>query len=398
MTTLTSRKPSVLVLILLISFPSVAAVLISPALPDISKALHISASSTQWIILLFLIGYTLGQVIYAPIANRFGRKPAIYTGFVIYFLGIAICWAGIHTHIYSLLLIGRLLMALGSAVGMVISFTLINDSYQPQESRSIIGYTVLAYAFMPAVAIFAGGWITHLFSWAACFDGYMVWGLVVLGLCFTLPETLKLEDHTPISLDRIKERFKLGFGNRQLVLFSAIYGLMASYIYIIASAAPFIGIDTIGLTAAHYGTIILIPYVGQLIGGTFAGKLSHRIGAYAMMKLGYATTILGSLLMFLLFLMHLINVFTLVAPLFFIMLGLPIVYSATTMMALLNFKDKATGSAVMSFITMGIAFIASCLLIITPSEHAILMPSLFLVITFLAILVFWDAKRRFQDA
>lgn len=398
MTHLTTKKPSILLLILLISFPSATAVLISPALPDISRALQISVSSTQWIILLFIIGYAVGQIIYAPIANRFGRKPAIFTGFAIYFLGIAVCWLGIDFGQFSLLLLGRFLMAIGSAVGMVISFTIINDSYAPQESRSIIGYTVLAYAFMPAIAIFIAGWITHLFSWAACFDAYVAWGLVVLLLCFTLPETLKPEDKALMHLSDITRRFKLGFSSRQLVLFSCIYGLMASYIYIIASAAPYIGIDTIGLTAAHYGTIILIPYLGQLIGGTFAGKLSHKISAYGIMKIGYATTIFGSLCMFFLFLVHYINVWTLILPLFFIMLGLPIVYSATTMMALLNFKDKATGSAIMSFITMGIAFLASVLLTMMPSQHAITMPILFLVVTILAIVVFWDAKRRFQDS
>ena len=105
-----------------------------------------------------------------------------------------------------------------------------------------------------------------------------------------------------------------------------------------------------------------------------------------------------SVLMFILFLFGWINVYSLVIPLVSIMIGLPIVYSACTMMALVNFKDKATGSAVMSFITMGIAFLASCLLIAISSEHAITMPCLFLIITILAILVFWDAKRRYSEA
>jgi MFS family permease len=398
MTSLSHKKPTVFALIMLIGFPSVAAVLISPALPDISRAFGISATMTQWTILLFIVGYALGQIIYAPIANRFGRKPAIYAGITLYFISILVCFIGIHFNSYSLFLIGRFIMSLGSAVGMVISFTLINDSYQPQESRAIIAYTVLAYAFMPAVAIFIGGWLIHLFSWVACFDAYAVLGLLVLGMCFTLPETLKPENQIPIRIAHVTARFKLGFGSRQLVLFSCMYGLMAAYIYIIASAAPFIGINTIGLTTAHYGTVILIPYLGQLAGGIFAGKLSHRINAYAMMTIGYTATILGSVLMFILFLFGWINVYSLVIPLVSIMIGLPIVYSACTMMALVNFKDKATGSAVMSFITMGIAFLASCLLIAISSEHAITMPCLFLIITILAILVFWDAKRRYSEA
>ena len=397
MDNISSKKPSVFSLIILISFPSASAVLMSPTLPDISRAFSISVDDTQWMILLFIIGYALGQIIYAPIANRFGRKPAIYTGVAIYFIGNAICFMGIDYHLYSLLLIGRLLLALGSAVGMVISFTMINDSYAPQESRSIIGYTVLAYAFMPALGIFIGGWVTHFFSWIACFDVYVIFGLIVLVLSFTLPETLKPSEKSPINFTHVLNRFTAGFSNRQLVLFSCIYGLMASYIYIIASSAPFIAINRMSLTAAHYGTLMIIPYCGQFIGGTFAGKLSHRFKPFTMMSIGYGTAIFGSLLMFILFLFNWINVYTLIIPMISIMFGLPIVYSATTMMALLNFKDKATGSAVMSFITMSIAFLASCLLLVIHNQHPITMPILFLIVTCLAIMVFRDGKRRFKD-
>ena len=129
------KKPHILALILLIGFPSVSVVLISPALPKISQVFHITASYAQQIIFLFIIGYALGQLLYPPFANRYGRKIAIYIGLTLYFISWLLCLVGIHWQSFAMILLGRFGMALGSAVGMVISFTLINDVYEPKQAR-----------------------------------------------------------------------------------------------------------------------------------------------------------------------------------------------------------------------------------------------------------------------
>ena len=123
------KKPHLACLMLLIGFPSVATVFISPALPQIGSFYHISPAYTQQLMSLFVVGYAIGQLFYPPIANRFGRKIAIYSGLVLYLFACLVCLAGIYSHIFSLLLIGRLLMALGASVGMAITFTIINDFY-----------------------------------------------------------------------------------------------------------------------------------------------------------------------------------------------------------------------------------------------------------------------------
>jgi MFS family permease len=393
----TQKKPHILALILLIGFPSVSVVLISPALPLISQVFHITASYAQQIIFLFIIGYALGQLLYPPFANRYGRKVAIYLGLALYFMSLFLCFIGIHWYSFPMILIGRFGMALGSAVGMVISFTLINDVYQPKQARSIIGYTVLSYAFMPAVGIFIGGWVTHLFSWKACFNAYGIWGLIVLLATFTLPETLDKAKRKPIHIGKLLQHYLASLGHWQLVIFSVIYGLMASFIYVTASAAPFVAVNRIGMTAAHYGTLILLPYGGQLIGALIAGRMSQKLTGYQIMRLGYSLTIAGCIALFICFLLNCVTVWSLFIPLFFVMMGLPITYSAVAVMAMAGAEDKASSSAVMSFITMVICYGVSILLIWIPTQHVMTMPIIFLIIAVLAMLAFWDAKRRYQD-
>ena len=395
--TLNSKPPSLFCLILLISFPSVVAVVVSPALPTISDSFNIPNGYTQQLMTIFIIGYALGQLVYSPFANRFGRKIAIYLGIVLYLLSSLVCLVGIYVHNIEIIILGRFFMALGSSVGMIISFTIIHDFYPPEQARPIVSYTVLAYAFMPALAIAMGGFITTHFSWVGCFYFCLFYGVFIIIVSTRLPETLQNKNIEALRIKVLIKSYSHAFRTWRLLLFSMIYGLMGAFIYIIASSAPFIGIDEIGLSSANYGALLLIAYSGQFIGALSAGQLSQQFSAYQVMVFGYSSTIFGSVFMLICFMLHWINVFSLIAPIFFIMMGLPMTYSSVTVMALLGYQDKATGSAVMTFITMLITLIATFVLTILPNRNPLIMPLLFIAILIAAIIAFWHAWRHFGD-
>src|SRR5271156_684920 len=121
-----------LTLLLMISFASVNAVLFTPALPNIAHFFAISDSTAQLTITWFLIGYALGQLLYGPLANRFGRKKALFVGIGLQIISSFICVASGLAHTYWLLVTGRLLLALGSGVGLKMAFTLVNECYPAQ--------------------------------------------------------------------------------------------------------------------------------------------------------------------------------------------------------------------------------------------------------------------------
>ena len=87
------------------------------ALPDIERFFTISDSAAEHTITWFLIGYALGQLLYGPLANRFGRKKGLFAGISLQIISSFLCVASGLIHIYWLLIIGRLFLALGSGVG-----------------------------------------------------------------------------------------------------------------------------------------------------------------------------------------------------------------------------------------------------------------------------------------
>src|ERR1700722_395130 len=118
----TKSKPSFFTLLLMISFASVNAVLFAPALPDIARYFSISDNTAQQTMTWFLVGYALGQLIYSPFANRFGRKPALYIGISLQIISSLLCVLSGAIHEYWLLVLGRFFLALGAGVGLKMTF------------------------------------------------------------------------------------------------------------------------------------------------------------------------------------------------------------------------------------------------------------------------------------
>ena len=181
------KKPSLLTLLLLMPFASVAAVLFTPALPGIANAFHISESAAGSAMTIFLLGYALGNLPYGPFAKRFGRKPAIYCGVALTLLGcLLVLFAG-KILSWNLFLFGRFLTALGSSVGMKISFTMIADAFQEAEATKTVSLATLAFAVAPGLSIALGGFLTTDYGWESCFYAVLLYSLVILGFSIFLP-------------------------------------------------------------------------------------------------------------------------------------------------------------------------------------------------------------------
>ena len=103
-----------------------------------------------------MIGYAAGQLIYGPIANRFGRVKTLHIGLSIAILGTIFSILSSPFESFVLLLFGRFIEAIGCSVGLVISFTIINDFYYSHQARKIFAIFMVSAAIVPGIAIMIG--------------------------------------------------------------------------------------------------------------------------------------------------------------------------------------------------------------------------------------------------
>jgi len=382
---MTAKKPSLLTLLLLMPFASISAVLFTPALPEIAKVLRVSDGEVQTSMSLFLLGYAFGNLLYGPIAKRFGRKPAIYLGVIIALFGSSLTLLAGKNHFFGLFLTGRFLSALGSSVGMKISFTIIADAFNQAQATKKLALATLAFAIAPGLAVGSGGVLTTYYGWESCFYALIAYSCLVFVLSLFLPETAPYLDKGALNFQNIKATYKRKLQNKKLVYSALIMGCVTSIIYLFSTLAPFLGINRIGLTPEEYGFLNFIPPFG-LIGGSLASHwLATRKEKLAVIQLGGLIALLAICIMFVFFTLGKINLWTLFLPIPFILVGTSLVFNNASTFAMNHMQDKSNGSAIMSFLNMALATVAVLAAQSIRSPTPLLMPTLFLFFAFLLL-------------
>lgn len=390
---LDTKEPHVISMMLLSAFAIMGALVMTPSLPKMSIFFGTSVGVTQLTVTCFLLGYALGQLIYGPIANRYGRKPALYVGIIIATIGSLFSILASPIESFNLLIVGRFLEALGASAGLVVSITIINDFYTPVGVRRIMGWIMLAFSVVPGVAIFLGGFIAQYLGWQACFYFLLIYGLLLAIPIWRLPETI--EQHDPCALNRryLISKYINVFKNKRLVAFGCISGFSSGCLYIYGAQGPFIGIHLLGFQAAFYGTLALTPYFGTLIGSLLSVRLSH-INHIRILGFGYLCEIIASIIMLACFSLGFVSLWSLILPMALFCLGHSFVISIAYSSAMQDETDKANGSAVLGFTNMAIPVLLTLSMGLLHSSSPTLMPILLLTSMILMFVVYFFFARK----
>lgn len=384
---LSGKEPPILSLTLLSAFAVMGAILMTPALPAIAQYFNISVGSTQLTVTTFLLGYALGQLIYGPIANRLGRKPAFYIGIAIATLGSVFSILASPVESFHLLIVGRLLEALGSSAGLVVCFTLINDFYYPKEARHVTGLMMVAFAIVPGIAIAIGGILTQYVNWQACFYFLLLYGLLLIYPAISLPETMSQRDPHALHYQYLFKNYGKMLLNKKLVGYSLCSGFSSGCIYVFGADGPFIGIHLLHIAPATYGLLGLTPFIGTLLGCLINIRLT-RVDTKPMLKIAFFLELIAALIMLSSFIFHLITLTTLLLPMGLLCIGHAILTSTALSLAMTQTEDRANGSAIMNFVAMSMPVLMTFLLGILHTSAAWIMPFIFLIALGLMLIVY----------
>lgn len=370
----------------MVSFATVLALLPTPAFPIIGEFFKIDKDKTQLLVSLFLLGYALGQLIYGPVSNRYGRKPAIYMGVVLSILGSAICILGVSLIYFPLLLTGRIIAAIGSSVGFSITFTMIGDSYEHSEARKKIAYVALAFAVIPGIAIAIGGFLTQYLGWTTCFYFLILYSIFIFVLSLFLPETLIEKNLHEIHPKRICQKYISLLQNKILLLCSILVGLSASTFYIFSAEAPFIGISLLGLSPDIFGLLSLIPYTGVFLGSLYSAFHAHRSKVSKIILLGAIAHIILSSLMLVVFSLD-VKVWWLFAFPTLIFCATTLIFSNSSATCMSHVQDKSNASSLMSTINLSIATFFVLILGWSHPQNPLVLPILYVIIAIIAVIL-----------
>jgi MFS family permease len=341
------QLPRIIILMILFSFLSLAAIVFTPAYPELARQFHLSGSEAQWMMTLFLFGSAIGRLPYGPLANRFGRKNTLFLGLLISLLGTVLTLV---VTTYPLVCLGRFIQALGCAATLKISYTMIADIHAGAAATKTLSYSMLVYAILPGIGTVVSGFLTPRYGWRGGFWFFAVFTLVLAFVCLYLPETAKEKDLGALKIQRILHGYARQFRNIYLFLWSCLMGLSTAVISIFAQEAPFLAIDTIGISPENYGLFYLVPAFGIAGGALCTAWLADHVSASWGMLIGISIIFLGGLVMGCFFRERWSSGWALFLPQAIVQFGDALLFTFASSQGLSETTDKSNASAVMLFI------------------------------------------------
>ena len=173
-----------------------------PALPQIGDELGVvNPNDRQLVISIIFLGSALGQIFFGPLSDKTGRKPAIYSGYVLFITGSLIA---IFSMNFPVMLLGRILQGLGLAAPQAVTMALVRDRFEGRTMAQVMSFAMTVLILVPMIAPTIGQGILLLAGWRSIFGSFLLFAVVTLTwFALRIPETLALENRVPFSLGRI---------------------------------------------------------------------------------------------------------------------------------------------------------------------------------------------------
>lgn len=204
-----------------------------PALPAIGEALGVvSENSRQWVITAYLLGFGVTQIIYGPLADRFGRKPILMLGLSLY---VVFSVLAAFSPTFELLIAARVGTGVGAAALRVLAVSIVRDRYAGRTMARVMSLSFLVFLGVPILAPTLGQAILTVAPWPWVFGVLAVGGgAFAIWAAIRLPETLHPENRMPIQVGRIASAFRQALTNRRSIGYTlaitAISGALFGFI------------------------------------------------------------------------------------------------------------------------------------------------------------------------
>jgi DHA1 family bicyclomycin/chloramphenicol resistance-like MFS transporter len=313
-----------------------------PALPSLEAEFATTTSRVQQTLSAYLLGLACGQLLFGPIADRFGRKPPLLGGLGLFALASAACaLAGTIEHFVA----ARFAQALGGASGMVVIRAVIRDRFDEIQSARVLSLMMLVMGAAPILAPLAGGWLLVNGSWHWIFFFLIGFALLCLALvAFLLEESHPLHKRTPTLGRALKGALPL-FADRRflgpVIVFIAGFGCFFAYL----AAAPFVYIQYFGVPADSFGWYFGAGACGYISVSQLNRRIVLRLGTRRTLGVGVCVLAFSALVLFLLSLAKAAGFLGVFIPMLFIIGSIGLIASNATSIAMAPFGERAGGAS-----------------------------------------------------
>lgn len=257
-----------------------------PALPQIGQSLRVpNENQRQLVVIAYFVGFASTQLIWGPLADRFGRKPIMATGVTLYGLFALLCGLA---QTFTLLIAGRFLMGASAAASRVLVVAMVRDLFEAEAMARVMSLVFMTFMLVPVLAPNIGQLILLFAPWRAIFLVLALYAVVMVAWpSLRLPETLHPEFRRPLKwramgeaiLGSIRDRQSRGYTLAVTVSFSGLVAYISSVQQIVSDSF-------------HDGRYIGLVFASIAAPMALASWLNSRVvGRFGLRRVGHSASL-----------------------------------------------------------------------------------------------------------
>jgi MFS transporter, DHA1 family, multidrug resistance protein len=315
--------------------------LFMPVIPAVKIALGLSDSVAQLTFSIALFSMAFATLFYGSLSDRFGRRPVLLSGLCLFLAGSAISAVA---NSVVVLVLGRLVQALGAGCGITLVRAIAQDVYGAARLVKAIAYLTMAYTLGPMVAPLVGGVLVDALGWRSVFGfALLAGGAITLAAYLAVFESRRPSSATAISGNVLQNYWAL-LRHPRFTAFVLQTGFCSGTFLVVATAASSLMKEMLHRPAAEYGLYFLMFPFGFLFGSFITSRIGNRAANESMVLAGSLLSLAAVVAQAVLLLSGHLTPLTLFAPGFFMSMaqGLSMSYAQAGAMAL---NPKLAGTA-----------------------------------------------------
>ena len=254
-----------------------------PALPAVQQAFEVDPGTAQLTLSVSMLAVAAFTLVYGPLSDRFGRRPVLLGGLVVFLLGSVLC---VVAPTIDALIVGRVVQGAGGAAGMVLARAIARDLYGPSQAAVVIAKLTMIMVIAPMVAPAIGGLVNDLSDWRVIFVVVAIAGVaIIVATARQLPESVPMGANDGGALAMLRG-FVLLLSSARFCLLALFPACSSVVFFSFVSGAPYVMVVLLDRPATEYGLYFMVVAGSFMLGNFVTVRLGGRIPLLRMMTIG----------------------------------------------------------------------------------------------------------------
>jgi len=263
---------------LLVALTAMSIDIMLPALPAIAEHYGVGdPNQRQNVVVSYMLGFAVGQMFAGPVSDRFGRKPVILAGLLLFAVATV---AAVATTDFALLLAARFVQGLGGAAPRVVSVAIVRDLFAGRQMARVMSFIMMVFIMVPVFAPGIGVVLLRVGDWTWSFAALLLTCLVATAwLMLRMPETRLAEDRLELTVRGLTAAGRRVLTTRVTMVYASAMGLMFGCLLGYVSSAQQVFGEAYGLGDLFplaFGSLALSMAVSSFTNAQLVGRLGMR--------------------------------------------------------------------------------------------------------------------------